>query len=222
MPIVFGCSARLPMYLAMRKTQTYTKTWRARLRTGFIADFWDNEAGGYGTNNQSCNAISLYMGLVPEAYYQRVVASLVENVIGCHDGHLTTGNICTKYLLEALTSAGRADTSQIASQETYPSWGFMLANGATTLWERWELVTGGGMNSHNHPMLGSVSAWFYRFIAGIQTDPVGTWLPMFRCPPASNWGSEARSLRAQNGTWSHFQRLEGLTEGVWSSILLCR
>jgi alpha-L-rhamnosidase len=49
----------------------------------------------------------------------------------------------------------------------------MLENGATTLWERWEHLTGGQMNSHNHPMMGSVSAWFYKYLARINADPHG-------------------------------------------------
>jgi alpha-L-rhamnosidase len=72
----------------------------------------------------------------------------------------------------------------IAAQESYPSWGHMLANGATTLWERWEHATGSGMNSHNHPMLGSVGAWFYRNVAGIQADAGGPGFACFHVRPA--------------------------------------
>ncbi len=105
-------------------------------------------------------------------------------MVDLHDGHLTTGNLCTKYLLEVLTDAGRADVAYgIVTQESYPSWGYMLANGATTLWERWELETGGGMNSHNHPMLGSVGAWFYRALAGITVDPAGPGFARFSVRP---------------------------------------
>ena len=140
--------------------------------------------GGYGSNNQACNAISLYMGLVPPPHVASVVAQLVADVVEQHDCHLTTGNICTKYLLEALTVAGRADVAYaIAAQESYPSWGYMLANGATTLWERWELATGSGMNSHNHPMLGSIGAWFYRAVAGIQADASGPGFARFDLRP---------------------------------------
>jgi alpha-L-rhamnosidase len=141
------------------------------VRARYHQRFWNEASGGYGTNNQSCNAISLYMGLVPPECAPRVLANLVHNVTELQGGHLTTGNICTKYLLEALTAAGRGDVAySIAAQETYPSWGYMLANGATTLWERWELATGSGMNSHNHPMLGSIGSWFYRAIGGIQAE----------------------------------------------------
>jgi len=59
---------------------------------------------------------------------------------------------------------------KIATQKTYPGWGVMMANGATTLWKRWENETGGAMNSHNHPMMGSIGSWFYKYILGIVPD----------------------------------------------------
>lgn len=139
----------------------------------FNREYWDEKAGGYGSNNQSANSFALFLGVVPKSRIQRVVDNLVKDV-GEHGGHLTTGNLCTKYLLEALADNGRADMAfDIVTQTTYPSWGFMLENGATTLWERWEHLTGGQMNSHNHPMMGSVSAWFYKYLAGINADPRG-------------------------------------------------
>ena len=68
-----------------------------------------------------------------------------------------------------LTENGHADLAyQLVTQTTYPSWGYMIKEGATTLWERWEYLTDVGMNSQNHIMLGSVDAWLYRFLAGIQ------------------------------------------------------
>jgi alpha-L-rhamnosidase len=156
----------------------------AQVRSAYQERFWHEAAGGYGTNNQSCNAISLYMGLVPPERIARVVANLVRDVVEINHCHLTTGNICTKYLLEALTAHGCGDVAfAIASQETYPSWGYMLANGATTLWERWEHATGSGMNSHNHPMLGSVGSWLYRAIGGIQADPSGPGFSAFAVKP---------------------------------------
>lgn len=140
-----------------------------RIGDAFNQRFWDESAGGYGTNSQSCNAFALWLGLVPEQRRRRVLDNLVRDVVELHGNHLTTGNVCTKYLLETLAEHGRADVAlAVAAQTSYPSWGYMLANGATTLWERWELETGSGMNSHNHPMLGSVSSWFYKCLAGIQ------------------------------------------------------
>lgn len=133
----------------------------------FNREYWNEDVGGYGANNQACNSFALYMNLVSEEKKSRVISNLVEDVKK-HDYHLTTGNLCTKYLLEVLVENGHPEVAyKIATQTTYPSWGFMLSKGATTLWERWEYATGDAMNSHNHPMMGSVGSWFYRYILGI-------------------------------------------------------
>lgn len=133
-------------------------------------EYWDEAAGGYAANNQASNAFALFLGIVPEKNVSRVVDNLVEDV-KAHDYHLTTGNLCTKYLMEMLTEHGHVEEAyRIATQTTYPGWGFMLANGATTLWERWEYLTGDAMNSHNHPMMGSIGSWFYKYLAGINPE----------------------------------------------------
>ena len=87
-----------------------------------------------------------------------------------HQGHLTTGIFGTKYMLNTLTELGRADVAyEIVNQHTFPGWGFMLDNGATTLWEHWEFSD--NIYSHDHPMFGSVSEWFYKALAGINPAP---------------------------------------------------
>lgn len=132
--------------------------------------FWNEDAGGYGSNNQACNAISLALNLAPKLRIERTLASLLAD-IEAHDFHLTTGNQCTKFMLDALSDHGQIDTAfKIVNQTTYPSWGYMLENGATTIWERWEFAKSGGMHSHNHPMLGSIGSWFYSRLAGIRPD----------------------------------------------------
>ncbi len=111
------------------------------------------------------------MGLATEEQQAAVFDALVRDV-EAHDDHLTTGNLCSKYLLEVLSAHGRHDLAyRIATQTTYPSWGFMLANGATTIWERWENSKDTSMHSKNHPMMSTFSAWFYRYLAGIQVMP---------------------------------------------------
>lgn len=133
----------------------------------FNRKFWDDNVGGYGSNNQSCNSFALFLGLADGDRKARTLENLVNDVVE-KEYHLTTGNICTKYVLEVLAENGRIDEAyKIATQTTYPSWGYMLANGATTLWERWEYATGGSMNSHNHPMMGSVGSWLYKYLLGI-------------------------------------------------------
>lgn len=155
----------------------------------FNSAFLDREECAYGTDtypggSQASNVFPLYLGIVPAACKNGVLERIVAD-IARHDGHLTTGNLCSRYLLEALTDAGRGDVAvQIATQETYPSWGFMLANGATTIWERWELGTGAGMNSHDHPMYGSIGAWLYGYLAGIRADEQQPAFGRFTVRPA--------------------------------------
>lgn len=142
----------------------------AAIRAAFHARFFDPGKGGYGVNNQAANALALCRRIPPPGEIIRVVESLAADV-QARDHHLTTGNICTKYLLDALSLHGRRDLAlALARQTTYPSWGHMIERGATTLWERWELNTSAGMNSHNHPMLGSVGGWFYEHLLGIRDD----------------------------------------------------
>ncbi len=138
------------------------------IATAFNREFWNEAAGCYGSGNQACNAIPLYLGLVPDARRERALAALLRAVEQANY-HVTTGNLATKHLLEVLSAAGQGDAAvRIATQKTYPGWGYMLEKGATTLFERWEFVTTPGMHSQNHPMLGSVDSWLYRWVAGLQ------------------------------------------------------
>ncbi|MDR2914947.1 MAG: glycoside hydrolase family 78 protein [Tannerella sp.] len=149
---------------------TRYKNLAQEIATAFNREYWNEQTGGYASNNQACNSFALYLGLADEKKVPRVINNLVEDVKK-QNYHLTTGNLCTKYLLETLTEYGYHEVAyKIATQTTYPSWGFMLANGATTLWERWEFLTGDAMNSHNHPMMGSVGSWFYKYVIGINPD----------------------------------------------------
>jgi len=112
------------------------------------------------------------MDMVPQNKKETVLQNLFENVEITHDCHVSTGIVGTRYLMDTLTKYGRADLAyRLVTQTTYPSWGYMIQEGATTLWERWEYMAGGGMNSHNHIMFGSVDAWFYKVLAGINQDP---------------------------------------------------
>jgi alpha-L-rhamnosidase len=132
--------------------------------------------------SQTSNLLPLALGMVPEMDKDRVLDKLLDSVVRHHDYHLDTGILGTRYLLDVLTESGQAETAfRVATQSTYPGWGYMAAEGATTLWERWEKITGGGMNSHNHIMLASVDAWFYRTIGGL--TPLAPGWARFRLKP---------------------------------------
>ena len=118
--------------------------------------------------DQTANVLPLYLDMAPLDRRDKVLASLIDSVVRIHDHHLDTGILGTRYLLDVLTDHGAGETAfRVATRKSYPGWGYMIAEGATTLWERWEKLGGHAMNSQNHIMLGSVDAWFYRALAGL-------------------------------------------------------
>ncbi len=139
--------------------------------SGVLNRTYLGDGEGYDTNSQSSNLFPLFLDYVPfekkEAVFDHVLQDLIR-----HNYHITTGNQMTKYLFEVLNREKRDDIAyRIAADETYPSLGFMLKNGATTIWERWEYLTNKYMNSHDHPMLGAYTSWFYKGLAGIHPEP---------------------------------------------------
>lgn len=128
---------------------------------------WLSEDGKLSTGSQACQAFALRLGILPEEMRQRAADVMNAEVVKV-GRRLTTGNLCTLYLMEMLAEYGYIDTAwELITREEYPSWGYMIQNGATTVWERFELKKDPGMNSHCHPMYGAVGKWFYTHLAGI-------------------------------------------------------
>jgi alpha-L-rhamnosidase len=119
----------------------------------------------YGENSQCENALPLFFGFVPERAKARVIGNLVNDIQ--KQECLTTGFIGTKYVMDTLTLIGYPDIGyRLLVKETHPSWSNMT-KGRTTMTETW---SAGG--SHNHAGLGgSVIAWIYKTLAGINPDP---------------------------------------------------
>jgi alpha-L-rhamnosidase len=142
------------------------------IKTAFNQKFFDPAQGFYANGSQTSQALPLSFGLVPTKEVGSVISYLGDNDISYeHNTHLTTGFIGAKFLLPALTKYGRPDLAyELATQTTYPSWGYMISHGATTLWEIWQDKTGPSMNSQNHAMFGSIGAWFYRALGGIDLE----------------------------------------------------
>jgi len=109
-----------------------------------------------------------------------------------------------------LTNLGRSDLAyDLAVQTTYPSWGYMVERGATTLWELWQEKAGPAMNSHDHIMFGSVGAWFYNALGGINLGPDSVGYQRIRIAPqiVEDLHSVSASVETIRGTvsssWSH-------------------
>lgn len=128
----------------------------------------------YGNNTATANILPLAFGLVPEDCKKDVVNNVVENIIVKNNGHVSCGVIGISHLLRTLTANGRGDIAYlIATNTSYPSWGYMLKNGATTIWELWNGDTANpAMNSGNHVMLlGDLLSWCYQDLGGISNAP---------------------------------------------------
>ena len=144
------------------------------IRAAFIAKFFHADSGRCDAGTQACQAFALHYNLVPPEQRQAVLKVLVDEVLEHHKRHVAAGIFGTQLLLPTLSRCGRGEVAcGVVNQKTFPGWGHMLDRGATTLWEHWEFSD--NVFSHNHPMFGSISQWFFEDVGGIRAaeDAVG-------------------------------------------------
>jgi alpha-L-rhamnosidase len=124
-------------------------------------------------DTQTGYVLALKMNLVPEALREASATRLAAKIRG-NGSRLATGFLGTPYLLEVLVDTGHADLAyDILLNTNYPSWGYLVDHGATTMWERWnsdQMRSDPTMNSYNHYAYGSVADWIYRYAAGVDAD----------------------------------------------------
>lgn len=141
---------------------------KERVQRAYIEKWFDAETVSIGNNSQGECAISLYVGILPKEYENEIAKKMAMAVTNSGT-RITTGNITTPILFDMLTKYGYTDIAwSLITSTTYPSIGYMIENGATTIWERFELKKESGMNSHNHPMYGAMIGWLYRSMAGFK------------------------------------------------------
>jgi alpha-L-rhamnosidase len=157
-----------------------------------FADTFVQPDGTVGSGSQTGYALALGMDLVPQGERDAVGAKFVAKVHASND-HLTTGFVGTPWLLPALTSIGQdALAYQLLETKTFPSWGYEISKGATTMWERWDSINPDGsfgdvsMNSFNHYAYGAVGSWMYQNIGGIA--PAAAGYKQIRIAPAIGGG----------------------------------
>jgi alpha-L-rhamnosidase len=182
----------------------------AQIKDALNRTFFDANTANYANGTQTANAMALFLDLVPKDRRGPVASNLRNDIMYYHNTHVTTGFIGVKFLMPVLTATGRSDLAyELATQTTYPSWGYMIEQGATTLWELWQKKTGPAMNSQDHAMFGSVGAWFYNALGGINLSPDSAGYQHIRIAPQVvedlHWASA--SIETIRGTvsssWSH-------------------
>lgn len=155
-------TARAAKVLGLMDDEQKYKQMAEEVKQAFHKKFYNPENASYG--DFGSNVFALKMG-VPEKFHEHVVESLRKE-IAVRDGHLNTGIFGTQFLFEVLAENGLSNVAYAAmNKRSFPSFGHWIAQGATTTWEQWN-----GQNSRNHPMFGGALTWFYRKLAGMNTD----------------------------------------------------
>lgn len=148
----------------------------ANVKEGFNSTFFHVDSLYYGNNTATANLLPLAFGMVPESVREAVENHLVTGILknNNYQAHIPTGVIGSQWILRQFSAIGRPDIAfRLASNDTYPSWGYMAKRGATTIWELWNGDTARPeMNSGNHVMLlGDFIPFCYENLAGIKSDP---------------------------------------------------
>ncbi|VGO13420.1 hypothetical protein PDESU_01977 [Pontiella desulfatans] len=129
--------------------------------------FFDPKGRKYGSGDQVTYVIPLMAGVVPDELHDEVFDGFEETLIEKNKGHLSTGLSGTYMMIQYLQSIDRDDLIySFSSKRTYPSWGYMIENGATATWEYWD-----GKLSRIHNCYNNIGSWFIEGLAGIRPDP---------------------------------------------------
>ena len=181
-----------------------------KIKNAFNNKFYNKQKKQYGNNTVTANILPLAFNMVPGGENETIFKNIVDKTMNENNGHISTGVIGTQWLMRWLTLYGRADIAyRLASIRDYPSWGYMVANGATTIWELWNGNTANPkMNSQNHVMLlGDLIVWFYENLGGIKTDPAHPAFKMIEMKP-----SFVEGLDHVNAT---YHSMYGLIKSSW-------
>ena len=138
-----------------------------KAKESLLRTYYHPDSHNFSKGTQAENSLALSLGICPPDQAPAVAAHIAEDALR-RGHHSTCGNVGYRHFFYALSDYGYAqEVLDILRNPEYPGWGYMIANDATTVWERWEAEMQNEMHSFDHPMFGSYDAWFYRYLAGI-------------------------------------------------------
>lgn len=147
---------------------TYSKL-ADKIKKAIVSKYLVPKTGRFDNGTQAAQIFALWYGFSPE---KDATFTVLMDEISRHKDHISGGIFSTKMLFDVLRENDKNDVAYtIANQKDFPSWGYMLANGATTLWETW--AASDNVYSQNHPMFGSIDEWFYKSLLGINAAAAG-------------------------------------------------
>jgi len=161
--------SRVAGILGHQKDQEHYARLAEKIKSAFNIKYLDLSTGIYGSGFQTELSVPLMWGLVPDDMIDKVSTNLAK-AIEAEDFHIDVGLLGSKAILNALSDNGYPEVAfKVASQETFPSWGWWIVNGATTFYENWDIEAKRDL-SLNHIMFGEINAWFYKALGAIKPD----------------------------------------------------
>lgn len=152
-----------------KDTRRYEQVSR-NIRQTLLNEFHHQRTGQFDNHNQIAQSFALYFDLVPEQEIPQAIDCLIREIDVVHQGHIATGMFATAWMPLMLSKHGYGwKAFDVVSKSGFPGWAYMFEEGATSIWEHWAFSD--NTFSHNHPMFGSISEWFYKCIGGIQPAP---------------------------------------------------
>ncbi|MBR4135824.1 MAG: family 78 glycoside hydrolase catalytic domain [Bacteroidales bacterium] len=216
-----GMMVRFADLLALPEDAAYFRNEVALSTAAYNRQYLNWETGQYANNTVTANILPLWFGMVPKELEKKVFANIVEKTEQDFNGHVSTGVVGIQQLMRTLTEHGRGDLAlKIATNDTYPSWGYMVRNGATTIWELWNGNTADpSMNSGNHVMLlGDLILWDYEYLGGIRALEPGYHKIMLKPYPVGNLQSVRCTYESVSGRIESSWRREGDTF-LWDIVI---
>ena len=197
---------------------------RAKTQAAFTKTYVKPD-GTLTIDTQSAYVLALWTGLIAEKQIPAMAATLVAK-LAKNDHRMATGFLGTRSLLPALTASGHHDeAARLFQSRKFPSWGYEVVNGATSVWERWDSYTvehgfngangkqNAAMNSFSHYAFGAVMEWAYRTLAGIDTDGAGYRRIVIRPrPPTPGSNPDQAPIH-----WvkAHYDSINGRIASAW-------
>ncbi|HBQ57480.1 MAG TPA: alpha-L-rhamnosidase [Porphyromonadaceae bacterium] len=179
------------------------------IKTAINQEFLRSDSGVYALGTQSDQSFALWSGVAENENRNKTLEALIAE-IDRKKGHIATGIFGTKMMFDVLLEEGLSEIAYtVANQRDFPGWGHMVENGATTLWETWRYSD--NMYSQNHPMFGSIGAWFYRSLLGINELEPGFRKIQFKPQPAGDLTFAEGSLRTMYGKIESSWEITGST-----------
>lgn len=194
--------------------------WGKQIRAFFNKNYVNDDAS-LAVNTQTAYALALFVNMLPPE--KRMPAGQhLATLIKDNDNLMSTGFIGTRPLLPVLTATGHHDLAvRLLQNRRYPSWGFEVVNGATTIWERWNSYTKengfvAGMNSFSHYSFGAVCEWMFQSLAGIDTNEAGYKHIILRpAPPSADSNPENKPI---DWVKAEYDSIRGRIESSWKQM----